>query len=101
VDGLISITLMALKTLFCFVILLFTEWFLGGSLDVMIRLFVSLCKSLGISIIFVLFLLNGGEWCKLWSMGGKATTKGMWDFKLNILAGFVWIWCCRDCIQNG
>jgi hypothetical protein len=45
-------------------------------LDVMISLFVSLCKSLGISIMFVLFLLNGGERHELWSMGGNATIKG-------------------------
>jgi hypothetical protein len=101
VDRLISITLMALKAVFCFVILLFTERFLGGSFDMMISLFVSLCKSLRISIMFVLLLLNGGEWRELWSMGGNATTKGTWDLKLNILAGFVWIWCCRDSIQNG
>jgi hypothetical protein len=92
---------MAPKTVFCFVILLFTERFFGGSLDVTISLFVSLCKSLGISIMFVLLLLNGGEWCKLWSMGGNPTTKRTWDLKLNILAAFVWIWSCKDSIQNG
>jgi hypothetical protein len=31
---------------------------------VMISLFLSLCKSLGISIMFVVLLLNGGEWCE-------------------------------------
>jgi fucose 4-O-acetylase-like acetyltransferase len=55
---------MALKIVFKFVILLFIERFLGGSLHVMISLFLSLCKSLGISIIFIVLLLNGGEWCK-------------------------------------
>jgi hypothetical protein len=97
VNRLISITFMASKIIFCFVILLFTKRFLGRSLDVMISLFVQLCKSLGISIMFILLLLNEGEWCELWSMGGNTTTKGTWDLKLNILAGFVWIWCCRDC----
>jgi hypothetical protein len=55
---------MALKIIFCFVVLLFRERFLGGSLDAMISLFLSLCKSLGISTMFVVLLLNGGEWCE-------------------------------------
>jgi hypothetical protein len=30
----------------------------------MISLFLSLCKCLGISVMFVILLLNGGEWCE-------------------------------------
>jgi hypothetical protein len=37
---------------------------------VMISLFLSLRESLGFNIMFVVLLLNGGEWCELWSMGG-------------------------------
>jgi hypothetical protein len=70
--------------------LLFTVRFFEGTLDVMISLFVNLCESLGISIMFVVLLLSGGEWCKLWSMGDNATTKGTWDLKLNIMARFLW-----------
>jgi len=55
---------MALKIILCFVVLLFTEKFLGGIHDVMIHLFESLCKCLGISIMFVVLFLNGGEWCE-------------------------------------
>jgi len=65
------------KTIFYFVVLLFAKRFHEGNLDVMISLFLSLCESLGISILFVVFLLKGGGWCKLWSKGGNATTKGM------------------------
>ncbi len=36
----------------------------------MISLFLSLRESLGFNIMFVVLLLNGGEWCELWSMGG-------------------------------
>jgi hypothetical protein len=72
-----------------------------GNLDMMISLFLSLCESLIISIMFIVFLLNGGEWCKLWNKGGNTTTKGMQDLKLNTLTNFVWIVCCRGCIQNG
>jgi hypothetical protein len=57
----------------------------------MISLFLNLCESLGISIMFVVLLLNGGEWCELWSVGNNTTTKGTWDLKLNIMARFVWI----------
>jgi hypothetical protein len=56
------------------VVLLFTKRFHEGNLDVMISLFLSLCESWGINIMFVVLLLNGGEWCKLWS--NNATTKG-------------------------
>jgi len=84
--------------LFC---LLFAKRFYEGNLDMMISLFLSLCESLIISIIFIVFLLNGGEWCKLWNKGGNTTTKGMQDLKLNTLTNFVWIVCCRGCIQNG
>ncbi len=79
------------KTVVYFVVLLFTERFLEGSLHVMISLFLNLCKSLGISTMFVGLLLSGGEWCELWSMGTNLTTKGTWDLKLNIMASFVWI----------
>jgi hypothetical protein len=57
----------------------------------MMNLFLNLCESLGISIMFVVLLLNGGEWCEPWSMGNNTTTKGMWDLKLKIMARFVWI----------
>jgi hypothetical protein len=70
VDRLISIRLMVLRIVFFWVILSFTERFPRGSLDVMISLFLSLRESLGIHIMFDVLLLNGGEWCKLWSMGG-------------------------------
>jgi hypothetical protein len=53
VDKLISIRVMVPKTIFCFVILSLTKRFLGGSLDAKINLFFKLCKSLGISIMFV------------------------------------------------
>jgi hypothetical protein len=43
---------MVLKIVFYFVILLFIERFLEGRLDVMISLFLNLCESLGISIMF-------------------------------------------------
>jgi len=32
---------------------------------VMISLFLRVCESLGISIMFVVLFLNGGEWCEL------------------------------------
>ncbi len=62
-NRLISVRVMVLKTIFCFVVLLFTKRFLEGSLDVMINLFSNLCKSLGISIMFLVLFLNGGESC--------------------------------------
>ncbi len=63
-DRLISIRFMVLIIVFYFVIFLFTEKFLKRNLHVMISLFLSLCESLGISIMFVFLLLNGGEWCE-------------------------------------
>ncbi len=60
-DKLISITIMASKIVFYFVVLLFTKRFITGNLDMMISLFLSLCEGLGISIMFVVFLFNGGE----------------------------------------
>jgi hypothetical protein len=84
--------------LFC---LLFTKRFHEGDLGVMISLFLSLCESLRINIMFIVFLLNGREWCELWNKGGNTTTKGMRNLKLNTLIGFVWIVCCRVCIHNG
>jgi hypothetical protein len=59
--------------LFC---LVFAKRFHEGNLDVMISLFLSLCESLGISIMFIVFLLNGGKWCELWNRGSNATKKG-------------------------
>jgi hypothetical protein len=47
------------------IVLLFTKRFHEGNLDVMISLFLSLCESLRINIMFVVLLLNGREWCKL------------------------------------
>ncbi len=76
-DKLISTKVMMPKIVFYFVVLLFAKRFHEGNLDVMISLFLTLCESLGISIFFVVFLLNGGEWCKLWNKGGNTTTKGM------------------------
>jgi hypothetical protein len=52
---------MASKIVFYFVVLLFTKRFITGNLDMMISLFLSLCEGLGISIMFVVFLFNGGE----------------------------------------
>jgi hypothetical protein len=69
------------KTIFCFVVLSLTKRFLKGSLDAMISLFLKLCESLGINILFVVLLLNGGEWCELWNMGSNTTTKGMTRFE--------------------
>jgi hypothetical protein len=43
VDSLISVIVVAPKTVFCFVVLSFTEKFLGGSFDVMISLFLIEC----------------------------------------------------------
>ncbi len=60
-DKLISMKVMAPKIMLCFVVLLSTKRFHEGNLDVMISLFLSLCKSLRISIMFVVLLLNGGE----------------------------------------
>ncbi len=42
----------------------------------MISLFLSLGKSLGINIMFVVLFLHGGKWCELWNRGGNTTTKG-------------------------
>jgi len=60
---------MVLKIVYYFVILLFNERFLGGNLDVVISLLLILCESLGINIMSIVLLLNGGEWCELWSKG--------------------------------
>ncbi len=90
-NRLISVRVMVPKIIFYFVILLFTERFLQGSLDAIISLFLHLCESLGISTMFVVLLLSGGDWCELWSVGGNVSTKGTWDLKLNIMASFVWI----------
>ncbi len=63
-DRLISITFMAIENRqkyvlsFCYSQ---KKRFLGRSLDVIISLFVRFRKSLGISIMFILLLLNEGE----------------------------------------
>ncbi len=80
-DRLIFIRVMLSKTIFCFVVLSLTKMFLGRSLDAMMTLFLKLCESLGINKLFVVLLLNGGEWCKLWNMGSNTTTKGMTRFQ--------------------
>jgi hypothetical protein len=67
---------MAPQTVHCFVVLFFTERFPGGSFDVLISLFLSLCESLGISIMIVVLLLYGGEWFELWSKGVARLTGG-------------------------
>ncbi len=42
------------------------ESFLGEIFDVMIsNLFLRVCESLGVNIMFVVLLLYGGKWCKL------------------------------------
>ncbi len=61
--------LMVPKTIYCLVVLLFIKRFLRGSLDVVISLLLIMRKSLGICIMFIVLFLNGGKWCKLWSMG--------------------------------
>jgi hypothetical protein len=102
VDKLISIKNMASKIVFCLVVLLFIKKFHEGNLDVMISLFLSLCESLGINIMFVVLFLHGGEWCELWNKGGNTTMKGTQHLKLiDTLTNFVWIVCCRVYIQNG
>jgi hypothetical protein len=68
-DRQISIRLMAPETVHCFLVLFFIERFPGGSSDVLISLFLSLCESLEISIMIVVLLLYGGEWFELWSKG--------------------------------
>ncbi len=88
VDVLISIRVMVPKTIFYFVVLSFIERFFGRSFDVMISLFLRLCESLGISIMFVVLILNGGEWCKLWNMGGNTITKGMVRFEAKHIGQF-------------
>jgi len=99
VDKLISIKVMVPKTIFCFIILLFIERFHEGNFDVMISLFLSLGKSLGINIMFVVLFLHGGKWCDPWNRGGNTTTKGTCDLNLiNTLASFVWIVCYKVCI---
>jgi hypothetical protein len=76
-DKSISIKVMVPKIVFYFVVLLFIERFHEGNLDVMISLFLSLCESLRINIMFVVLFLHGGEWCELWSRGSNETTKGI------------------------
>jgi hypothetical protein len=51
---------------------------------------------------FVVLLLNGKEWCELWSKGGRTTTKDCVNLKLSTLAGFeLFFLHCIDGIQNG
>ncbi len=53
------------------------ESFLGEIFDVMTsNLFLRVCESLGMSIMFVVLLLYGGKWCKLRSKQMDATTNG-------------------------
>jgi hypothetical protein len=92
---------MVLKIVFCFVILSFRERFPRGSLDVMISLFLSLCESLGINIMFVVLLLNGGEWCVSCGAWEERDYKKYAGLKAKYSGWFCVIWHCRDCIQNG
>jgi len=46
---------------------------LGESFAAMISLFLRVCKSFGMSIMYVVLLLYGGEWCGL-EAGGHDTT---------------------------
>jgi hypothetical protein len=59
---------MVLKIVLSFVVSHSQESFLGEIFDVMIsNLFLRVCESLGMNIMFVVLLLYGGKWCKLWS----------------------------------
>jgi hypothetical protein len=68
-DRQISIRLVATETVHCFVVLFFTKRFPGGSFDMLISLFLSLCENFGISRMIVVLLFCGGEWFELWSKG--------------------------------
>jgi hypothetical protein len=93
---------MVLKIVCCFVILSFRKRFLRESLDVMmISLFFSLGESLGINIMFVVLLLNGGEWCASCGAWEECDYKGYAGLKAKYSGWFCVIWHCRDCIQNG
>jgi hypothetical protein len=65
---------------------------LGKSFAVVISLFLRVYKSFGMSIMFVVLLLYGGEWCGLEAGRGDITTKKLQNFKLSMifLVGF-WI----------
>jgi hypothetical protein len=82
---------MAPKIVFYFVVLLFLERFHDGNLDVMISLFLSLCKNLRIDIMFVVLFVHGAEWCELWSRGSNATTDAGFEIKHID-------WFCVDCM---
>jgi hypothetical protein len=60
---------MVLKIVCCFIVLSFTERFMRKSFEVVISLLLILRESLGNDIMFFVLFLNGGEFCKLWSMG--------------------------------
>jgi hypothetical protein len=66
---------------------------LGESFAAMISMFLRVCKSFGMSIMFVVLLLYGGEWCGLEAGGRDTTTKRLQNFKLSMifLVGF---WIC-------
>jgi len=56
----------------------------------MISLFLSLCESLGISIMFVFLLLNGGEWCE---HGKQCSYKRDTKFEAKYTSCFWMDWC--------
>jgi hypothetical protein len=66
------------------------------SFAVVISLFLRVYKSFGMSIMFVVLFLYGGEWCRLEAGGGDTTTKRLQNFKLSMifLVGF---WICIGC----
>jgi hypothetical protein len=79
---------MAPETVHCFVVLFFTERFPRRSFHVLISLFLSLCESLGISIMIVVLLLYGGEWFVVWSKGVARLQRG------GVLVAKYFSWCC-------
>jgi hypothetical protein len=76
------------ETVHCFVVLFFAERFPGRSFDVLISLFLSLCESLGISIMIVVLLLYGREWFEVWSKGAARLQRG------GVLEAKYSGWCC-------
>ncbi len=61
----------------------------------MISLFVRLCKSLGINIMFILLLLNEGEWCELVEHGRQRDYKGDMGFEAKYSS-----WFCVDFVET-
>jgi hypothetical protein len=43
---------------------------------------------------FVVLLLNGREWCELWSKGGRATTRGLHEFEAKHFGWFCIVFFC-------